>query len=96
MLTAALSDADRLYWEAEVQEVMPKWKKIKVNDESVTDSISTVKMTISSVRTHMNQTMTQTTSKETKATKTPTDAKTVDSQMSTIMQHTKQVSITCP
>jgi len=93
MLTAVLSDADGLYWEAEVQDAPPKWKNIKVDDESVLDSISTVKMAISSVRTHTNQTTAQTTTMEAKVTKTPTDAKTVDSQMSTIMQLTKQVSI---
>jgi len=52
MLMAALSDADGLYWEADAQEqAPPKRKKIKVDDKSVTDSISTVKTAISSVRT---------------------------------------------
>jgi len=50
MLMAALSDADGLYWEAEVQEqAPPKRKKIKVDNKSVTDSISMVKTAISSV-----------------------------------------------
>ena len=93
MLTAALSDADGLYWEAKVQDAPPKWKNIKVDDESVSDSISTVKMAISSVKTCTNQTTAQTTTMEAKVTKTPTDAKTVDSQMSTITQLIKQVSI---
>jgi len=44
MLTVALSDTDGLYWEAEVQEpVTPKWKKIKVGNELVMDSILMVK-----------------------------------------------------
>jgi len=50
MLTAALSDADGLYWEAEVQEAPPKQKKIKVDDKLVSDSISMVKTAISLVR----------------------------------------------
>ncbi len=93
MLTAALSDADRLYWEAEVQEAPPKQKKIKVDDESVSDSILMVKTAISSVRNRSSHTTAQTTTKEAKVTKIPMDAKTVDSQMSTITQLTKQVSI---
>jgi len=50
MLTAALSNADGLYWEAEVQEAPPKQKKIKVDDKLVSDSISMVKTAISLVR----------------------------------------------
>jgi len=89
-----LSDADGLYWEAEVQEqAPPKRKKIKINDESVSDSISMVKMVIGSVRTCANQTTTQTQAKEATMTKTPTDAKMVDSQMSTITQLTEHISI---
>jgi len=94
MLVAALSDADSLYWEAEVQEqAPPKWKKIKVNNESVTDSISTVKMAISLVRTHLPPTKTQSQVKTATSTTAAMDAKTVDSQMFTITHLTKQVSI---
>jgi len=94
MLTATLSDADGLYWEADVQEqATPKRKKIKVDEESVSDSISTVKTAISSVRTRGHTSTTQTNTKEEDSNKIQTDAKTVDSQMSTITQLTKQVSI---
>jgi len=49
MLDQAISDADGLFWETEVADLIPaKCKKIKVNEESVTDSLSTVK-TVSSV-----------------------------------------------
>jgi len=52
MLNVAMLDEDRLYWEVEANETMPpKWKKIKVDEESVTDSVSTVKTAISSVKT---------------------------------------------
>jgi len=94
MLTVVLSDTDGLYWETDVQEqATPKRKKIKVNDESVSDSISTVKTAISSVRTRGPPTTTQTTMKETTSNKIQNDTKTVDSQMSTITQLTEQVSI---
>ncbi len=93
MLMAVLSNADRLYWEAEVQEAPPKQKKIKVDNESVSDSILMVKTAISSIRNRSSHTSAQTTTNEEKVTKTPTDAKTVDSQMSTITQLTKQVLI---
>jgi len=60
MLMAALSNAYGLYWEVESQEqAPPKQKKIKVNNKSVTDSISMVKTTISSVQTHSHQTKKQ-------------------------------------
>jgi len=52
MLITALSNANSHYWEAEVQEpVAPNQKKIKVDDESVSDSILMVKMAISSIKT---------------------------------------------
>jgi len=52
MLTAALLDADSLYWEVEVQEpITPKRKKIKVNDKSVMDFILMVKTAISLIKT---------------------------------------------
>ena len=56
MIMAALSDTDGLYSEAEVQEAPPKRKKIKVDDKSVSDSISTVKTAISSVRNRSSNT----------------------------------------
>jgi len=52
MLNVAMADKDGLYWEADATEVIPaKRKKIKVDKESVTDSVSTVKTAISSVKT---------------------------------------------
>jgi len=94
MLMAALSDADGLYWEADAQEqVPPKRKKIKVDDESVTDSISTVKTAISSVGTQAQHMTTQIPTKEATTNKTQMNAKTVESQMFTITQLTEQVSI---
>jgi len=52
MLNVAMADEDGIYWEADAMEAIPaKRKKIKVDKESVTDSVSTVKMAISSVKT---------------------------------------------
>jgi len=69
LLTAVLLDTDGLYWEAEAQEQAPlKWKEIKVDNKSVSDSISTVKMAISSVQTCTHQTTMQTQAKETTTT----------------------------
>jgi len=96
MLTAALSNANSLYWEAEVQEpVTPKQKKIKVDDELVTDSILMVKMAISSIKTHQHNPSTNKGSESgvTKKMSTPTDDKTVSSQTSMITQLMEQVSI---
>jgi len=64
-----------------------------VDDKSVSDSISTVKTAISSVRNRSSHTNARTNTKEEKGTKTTTDAQTVSSQMSTITQLTEQVSI---
>jgi len=96
MLTAALSDTDGLYWEAEVQELAtPKRKKIKVDKKSVSDSILTVKMVISLVKTchHDSPANKGSESEVTKKMSTQTDEKTVSSQTSTITQLTEQVSI---
>jgi len=52
MLNVAMLDEDGLYWEAEVIKTFPaKRKKIKVDEESVMDSVSMVKTAISSVKT---------------------------------------------
>jgi len=52
MLNVAMLDEDGLYWEVEATETLPaKRKKIKVNEESVMDSVSMVKTAISSVKT---------------------------------------------
>ncbi len=52
MLNVAMSDEDGIYWEAEDIDTLPaKRKKIKVNEESVMDSVLTVKTAISSIKT---------------------------------------------
>ncbi len=95
MLNVAMSDTDGLYWEIETAEIPnPKRKKIKVDKESVTDSLSTVKTAISSVKTRrtnpcQKQAATTPTTKNT----TQQDSQMVVSQMSTITQLTEQVSI---
>jgi len=72
-----------------------KQKKIKVNEESITDSVSTVKTAISSVWTcHTTVTCTQNAVKTMQATKAGTsDTQTVTSQMLMITQLTEQLSI---
>jgi len=83
MLTVALSNANSLYWEAEVQEpVAPKWKKIKVDDKLVMDSILMVKMAISSIKTQQNSPLANKGSKSgvTKKMSNQTDDKIVSSQ----------------
>jgi len=96
MLTVALSNANGLYWEAEVQEpVAPKWKKIKVDDKLVMDSILMVKMAISSIKTQQHNPLANKGSKSgaNKKMSTRTDDKTVSSQTSIITQLMEQVSI---
>jgi len=96
MLTAVLSDANGLYWEVEVQEQpQPQWKKIKINDKSVMDSISTVKTAISLIKTcqHQAKSQSKVTVSDLSKMIMATDKKTVDSQTSTITQLTEQVSI---
>jgi len=94
MLLAALSNLDALYWEVEVEQVILERKKIKVDKESVSDSISTVKMVISSIPTHQPQQSTTSKAKgHTSKMVTTVDAKTVNSQTLTIMQLMEQVSI---
>jgi len=68
-------------------------KENKVDNELVSNSISTVKTAISSIRNRSSHTNAWTTTKEEKGTKIPTDAQTVNSQMSTITQLTEQVLI---
>jgi len=95
MLNVAMADEDGLYWETDAVETLPaKRKKIKVDDESITDSVSTVKTAISSIkqrRTNNNRQKAMDTPpiKNT----TPKDAQMVASQASTITQLTEQVSI---
>ncbi len=96
MLNQALSDTDGLYWEIETAKAIPtKHKKIKVDNESVTDSLSTVKTAIRSIRTQRTaMTTTQNAAKTSTATKANTlDTQTTTSQVSTISQLTEQVSI---
>jgi len=96
MLNVAMADEDGLYWEAEAVETLPaKQKKIKVDDESVTDSVSTVKTAISSIQQRRTNRSRQQSSDATPPAKNTTSkqAQTVASQVSTITQLTEQVSI---
>jgi len=96
MLNVAMADEDGLYWETDLVEVLPaKRKKIKVNEESVTNSISTVKMAISSIKTSCTTSNHQKSTEATPPAKNTTakDAQMVASQVSTITQLTKQFSI---
>jgi len=96
MLNVAMADEDGLYWEAEAVETLPaKRKKIKVDDESVTDSVSTVKTAISSIQQRRTTRSRQQSSDATPPAKNTTskEAQTVASQVSTITQLTEQVSI---
>jgi len=89
-------DKDGLYWEVEVTETLPaKRKKIKVDEESVMDSVSMVKTAISSVKTKCTTSHQQKHIDATPPTKTTTtqDAQMVVSQVSMITQLTEQVSI---
>ncbi len=52
MLNLAISDANGLYWEVDAPNPnTPKCKKVKVSDELVKDSLSTVQTAVSSLRT---------------------------------------------
>jgi len=96
MLNVAMADEDGLYWETEaVEALLAKRKKIKVNEELVTNSVSTVKTAISSIKTRRTTRQHQPPAEATPPTKniTPKDAQTVASQVSTITQLTEQVSI---
>jgi len=59
MLALAISDSDALYWETDMTKLAtPKCKKVKVDEESVTDSLSTVKTAISLIKTCYTRPMT--------------------------------------
>jgi len=47
MLDIATMDTDDLYWEAQLNLQTPKWKRAHVDDKSLDDSVSTVKMVVS-------------------------------------------------
>jgi len=96
MLNVTMADEDGLYWEADAVEVIPaKRKKIKVDKESVTDLVSTVKTAISSVKTRQTNSQQQKPMEAMPPAKNTTtqDAQTVVSQVLTITQLTEQVSI---
>jgi len=91
-----MSDEDRLYWELETTEtILAKRKKIKVDKELVTDSVSTVIMAISSVKTRCTASNWQKSADATPPAKNTTtqDLQMVVLQVSMITQLTKQVSV---
>jgi len=102
MLNFAISDTDCLYWEIEAPNPNPpKLKKIKVDEELVTNSLSTVKTAISLIRTRQTSThqgrLAHIESRMAMAPPTKnisaSETQMVASQTSTITQLTKQVSI---
>jgi len=92
MLNLAISDSDTLYWESTW---LNQWHP---NKRKVMDSLSTVKMAISPIKMHKLKAMTTTqlADKLQGRTANTTDTQTVASQISTITQLTKQVSILQP
>jgi len=99
MLNQAILDADRLYWELDsVDLVLAKRKKIKVDEESITDSLSMVKMVISSVQTqHTMATQTQTASHDDQATDTHQCRRHPNHSISDVYDHsTNQASFNSP
>jgi len=103
MLDAALTTDDDLYWEQETQKPpSPKRKRQETEEESLDDSISTVKTALSAKKTPKSvlksspskagDATSQASDRKTRATRFNTDTHTVASQVTTISQLTDMVS----
>jgi len=96
MLNFAIFNFDALYRGVDaVKPVAPKCKKIRVDEESIMDSLFTVKTVVTSIKIHKSKATnsSQTAAKPQGQSGNMTDTQMVTSQMSTITQLMEQVSI---
>jgi len=95
MLAAALADDDDLYWEADTTKPpSPKCKRPQAEEESLDDSISTIKtaMSVKKVPKSALKGTASTVSRATNQARFATDSQTVASQLMTISQLMDMVS----
>jgi len=96
MLNLVISNVNGLYCKVDTPDPSPpKCKKIKMDKELVTDSMSTIQTVVSSIQTRKMNAQQTTVTESTPPTKNTSmlDTQMVASQVSTITQLTKQVSI---
>jgi len=95
MLGVAMADDDDLYWEAEKpapDPASPKQKQVQVEEESLDDTVSTIKSGLSTKKTQRTLSKTSGMSSEKKEKKTRKDSPTIASQATSISQLTEQVN----
>jgi len=93
MLTVAMADEDDLYWAAEKpppDPASPKHKRVQLEEESLDDTISTIKSGLSTKKTQ--KTALKTAGKGKKDPDHSKDSPTLASQATSISQLTKQVN----
>jgi len=94
MLTAAMADADDLYWAAEKpaqDPASPKRKRVQLEEELLDDTVSTIKSGLSTKKTRKSA-MKNATSKEQQHNNKGEDSPTIASQATSISQLTEQVN----
>jgi len=91
MLTVAIAEDDDLYWEAEKpppEPASPKRKRVQLEEESLDDTVSTIKSGLSTKKTRKSALK----EKGTKNTEQIKDSPTITSQATSISQLTEQVN----
>jgi len=95
MLGEAIADDDNLYWEAEKPApapTSPKRKRVQVEEESLDDTVSTIKSGLSTKKTRKSAMKSTGTSDGKQNNTNQQDAQTVNSQATSISQLTEQVN----
>jgi len=95
MLGVAMADDDDLYWEAEKpapDPASPKRKRVQVEEESLDDTVSTIKSGLSTKKTRQTTSKTSGTSSDQQENRTKKDSPTIASQATSISQLTEQVN----
>jgi len=94
MLTEVMADADDLYWAAEKPApdlASPKRKRVQLEEESLDDTVSTIKSRLSTKKTWKSA-MKHSDTKESNKKSKGEDSPTIASQVISILQLTKQVN----
>jgi len=95
MLGEAIVDDDDLYWAAEKlapEPTSPKQKRVQVEEESLNDTVSTIKSGLSTKKTRKSSMKTSGTSDGKQNSTNQQDSQTITSQATSISQLTEQVN----
>jgi len=93
MLSSALAEDDALYWEAEeTTPKSPKCQKVQVEEESLNDSVSTIKTAVSTKKLPQSALKNSNSSSQADGKKSAMDSAMVTSNAMTLSQLTQQVS----